>query len=213
MTRGWWIGVAAAALLAMGPPLARADDPKHEYVAIGKCGKCHGKELYGDQVSAWRKGEHSGALDSLASEKALEYARKKGIAGPPQDADECLECHVTAHGVNARFIKYDLDPKDGVQCESCHGPGADYRKKSVMSDRDMAITKGMLPQSAEVCTTCHNDRSPAWDPARYTLADGSHTGFDYEQAVQNIRHPVPEERRGKIVEIEKEMKARGEKIK
>ena len=159
-----------------------------------------------------RAGKHAKALESLGTEKALEYARAAGINGSPQEVDECLECHVTAHGVDARFIKYELDANDGVQCESCHGPGADYRKRSVMSDRDESIAKGMLPQSAEVCVTCHNDRRSAWDPQRYTLPGGGHDGFDYDQAVKEIRHPVPDERRGKISEIEKEMKKRGEKV-
>ena len=34
--------------------------------------------------------------------------------------------------------------------------------------------------------------TPAWDPQRYTLADGSKVGFDYDQAVKAIAHPIPE---------------------
>ena len=57
-----------------------------------------------------------------------------------------------------------------------------------------------------LCETCHNERSPFWDPGRYPLPDGSTAGFDTEQAVQKILHPIPEDRRGKIAEIEKELK-------
>lgn len=208
MTRLPWFFALASTLLLALPLILRAAEPQHAYVGIKKCKTCHAAEVYGDQVSAWREGVHSKAYESLGSEKALQYARERGIDGSPQEAGDCLECHVTAQGVDARFIKYELDRKDGVQCESCHGPGADYRKRSVMSNSDESIANGLVLQSEEVCVTCHNDRSPDWNPKRYTRADGSHSGFDYEQAKEAIAHPIPEERRGKIAEIEKELKAK-----
>jgi hypothetical protein len=211
MTWRRWLWAAAVGSLLAGSP-GGADAPEQPaYVGLKKCKTCHGKELYGDQVSPWREGEHAGAFESLASDKAIEYARGRDIAGPPQEADECLECHVTGHGVDARLIKYDLKASDGVQCESCHGPGSDYRKRSIMSDRDESIANGMIPLSTEVCETCHNDRSPAWDPESYTRSDGTKVGFDYEQAKLSVNHPIPEERRGKIDEIEKKLKAEGKK--
>jgi len=73
-----------------------------------------------------------------------------------------------------------------------HGAGKDYRKKKIMIDRELAISKGLVPQTEAVCLSCHNDESPAWKPDRYTLEDGSLAGFDYDQAVQAIAHPVPE---------------------
>jgi len=54
--------------------------------------------------------------------------------------------------------------------------------------------------------TCHNDDSPAWNPRRYKLADGTHSGFDCDQAVAKIAHPTPPDVRGRVVEIEKERK-------
>ncbi len=190
---------------------AGAEASKHAYVGVAKCKRCHGKELYGDQVSAWRQGPHAKAYESLASEKSIQSARQRGILGSPQEVDECLKCHVTGHGEDSRLFKYDLDPVDGVQCESCHGAGADYRKRSIMSDRDKSAPKGLVPEPEEECLTCHNDESPFWDPKRYALADGSTAGFDYPQAMQKVQHPIPEERRGKVAEIERELKEQGKK--
>jgi hypothetical protein len=80
-----------------------------------------------------------------------------------------------------------------VQCESCHGAGKDYRKKKVMIDQDLAISKGLIyPPKEKDCRACHNDDSPAWDPERYTLANGTKTGFDFDLASKAIEHPVPE---------------------
>jgi len=194
------VGTALALLLSGG---AGAAPPEHSYVGVRKCKSCHGKELYGDQVSVWRAGPHAKAFESLSSDKAHEYAREAGIAGPPNQAAKCRKCHVTAEGVSDAFRKYALLETDGIQCESCHGPGADYRKKSIMSDADKASAKGLVKQTAEVCTTCHNDESPAWDPRRYALAGGGHAGFDFDQARAKIQHPIPPDNKGHVVEIEK----------
>ena len=94
-------------------------------------------------------------------------------------------------------IKYELDPADGVQCESCHGPGSNYRKRSVMSDRKKAVAMGMVLPTEAVCVACHNDESPSWDGA---------AGFDYAEAKKRIAHPTPASVRGRIAEIEKEQK-------
>ena len=186
---------------------------KHAYVGVEKCGTCHGEQLYGDQVSAWRAGPHARAFETLGTERAAEKAAERGITGSPQQADECLRCHVTAHGANFRLIKFELAQTDSVQCESCHGAGADYRKRSVMADEKKAVKKGLVEQAAEVCLACHNDESPSWNPTQYTLADGSEAGFDYEQAKQKIVHPTPEEVRGKIAQIEEAREREEEKKK
>jgi hypothetical protein len=89
-------------------------------------------------------------------------------------------------------VSRKFDRTAGVQCEACHGAGKDFRKKKIMMDRELAISKGLVPQTKEVCLACHNDESPAWDPERYTLEDRSKVGFDYDQAVAAIQHPIPE---------------------
>jgi hypothetical protein len=196
-----WLLVAAAA----------AAGTEHEYIGVEKCGTCHSKALYGDQVAKWRASAHAKAYESLASDKALEYAKKKGIKGSPQQAKECLECHVTAYGVAPALIKYDLEQTDGVQCESCHGAGADFRKREIMSDIDQAKANGLVPQTEATCTGCHNDRSPAWDPARFTLPNGKKAGFDFTQAVAKIEHATPKANKGKVIQLEDEEKAKNKK--
>ena len=41
-----------------------------------------------------------------------------------------------------------IDSKLGVRCESCHGPAIDYRKKNIFIDRDLAISRGLVPPVA-----------------------------------------------------------------
>lgn len=185
------VGVTALCLLAM-PALAG----DHKYAGVQDCARCHKKELIGDQYGEWKKARHSKAFETLKSAKAVEIAKQKGIAKPPHEADECLKCHATAFGLSAAQMAKPLKIEDSVQCESCHGPGADYRKKKVMSDEKQAIAAGLWQpgKDQKICATCHNDQSPTWDPAK---------GFDYEGSKKKIAHPIPKEVKGRYLEAEK----------
>lgn len=196
-----WIGIVFGLMVAAGAT-AGTEKP-HKYVGVKKCRSCHKKELMGNQYGAWLEGPHAKALETLKSDEALEYASELGLADPPHESADCLKCHVTAYDVDPSLIKKKpLAHSDGVQCESCHGPGSDYRKKKVMSDRDKAVAKGLWDpgEDAEICTACHNDESPGWDPAK---------GFDFEASKEEIAHSIPEDVKGRYLELEKKAKAEG----
>jgi hypothetical protein len=184
------LALGAGAMLASAAPAGGAGT-EHQFVGVKKCRSCHKKEEIGNQFGWWESSKHAKAFETLASDKAKEWASERGL-GDPQTEDDCVKCHTTAFGVPDEMVSRKFDRTAGVQCESCHGAGKDYRKKKIMVDRDLAISKGLLPQTEKVCVACHNDDSPAWDSERYKLADGSMVGFDYDQAVEAISHPVPE---------------------
>ncbi len=181
--------LAASVCLLAGASAAAAAD--HEYAGFKKCRSCHKKEAIGNQIAKWEESKHAKAFETLASDQAKKWAADAGVSDPQTD-EKCVKCHVTAHGVPDDMVSMKFDRTAGVQCEGCHGPGKDYRKKKIMIDQELAFSKGLVPQSEKVCFACHNDESPAWDPERYTRADGSKVGFDYDQAVKAIAHPVPE---------------------
>jgi nitrate/TMAO reductase-like tetraheme cytochrome c subunit len=202
MERVWVVGIVFAALVGA----ASAPSPeRHQYVGASKCKTCHGKELIGDQYSAWARSVHARAFETLKGEEALRIARERGLPAPPHESDECLRCHVTAHRASATEIAYEIRRQDGVQCESCHGPGKDFRKKKIMSDREKAVSLGLreADKDATICTACHNPESPTWDPNRYSTSQGP-SGFDFAQAKERIPHPIPENVKGRYVELEKE---------
>jgi len=180
------IGIALACSVTLGSSTASAADSAHKYVGANKCKTCHKK--LGDQYAIWKKSGHAKAYEALLSDKAIAIAKEKGIAGPPSKSADCLGCHSTAAGLSPKdFEGKPLVDTDGVQCESCHGPGSDYKKKKVMEDRDKAIAAGLVMPDEKTCTKCHNDKSPTWDPA----------GFDFEQAKKKISHPIPADVKGK----------------
>ncbi len=197
MARLTWIAMAIGLVVAVGSGVAGAE-PK--YVGASKCKTCHKKELIGDQYGKWEKSAHAKAYQTLESDKAKQIAADKGISSAPHEADECLECHATAHGLSASQVAgKPLDVKDGVQCESCHGPGSDYKKKKTMADHAAAVAAGLWEpgKDASICTKCHNERSPTWDPA---------VGFDFEARKKEIEHKIPPEVKGRYDEAAKEAK-------
>lgn len=42
-----------------------------------------------------------------------------------------------------------------LDCESCHGPGSEYKSLSTMKDRDKARAAGLVLPEAAFCQTCH----------------------------------------------------------
>lgn len=182
----------ALLVLAFLIPKSAASGEAHEYVGHKKCKNCHAKEAIGDQYGIWIESSHAKTYATLSTEKAVEWAAEAGVSDPQTD-ERCVSCHTTAYGVPDEMVSKKFDRTDGVQCEACHGPGKDYRKKKIMIDRDKSLAAGLILPTEAVCVECHNDESPAWNPERYTLADGTKTGFDYEQAKAAIAHPVPED--------------------
>lgn len=167
-----------AAVLILSRATAE-DPPAHKYVGTKKCKMCHQKPEQGEQFKIWSESKHAKAWEVLATPEAKAAAEKKGIAGNPQEAPECLKCHVTAFGVAAEFLDKDFDPKQGIQCEACHGPGGDYWKKETMKDKAAAEAAGLVKPTEEHCKKCHNEESP------------NYKEFKFEEFKAKIAHPVP----------------------
>ena len=160
-------------------------------IGTKKCAMCHKKADKGNQYGVWQSKAHSKAYEMLASEESKAIAAKMGI-DHPQTSGQCLKCHSTAYFFTETVQSEAVAVADGVSCESCHGPGADYKKKSIMASREASIAGGMIyPAKEKSCTQCHNDTGPTWDPNRYTLPDGTKTGFDANQAYEKIKHERP----------------------
>lgn len=170
---------AVGMLIAIFAVMGNAEEGAvHQYVGASKCKICHKSEAKGDQYGKWEASKHAKAYANLASEQALAIGKEKGIDNP-QTSDQCLGCHVTAFSAPAEQKAESYDKTEGVECESCHGPGSDYKKMSVMKDVEAAKAAGLIMPTEETCTGCHNDKSPTFK------------SFDFAEAVKIIAHPYP----------------------
>lgn len=153
------------------------DGPK--YVGNKKCIGCHKT-----QYQAWKEDYHAKAFDDLKPGTKVE-AKTKCNLDPDKDYTtdaSCLECHATGYGKPAmKNAKLDT-----VGCESCHGPGSNYRNVKIMNKKKyeadratqhkLALEAGLVAPDEALCVACHNDRSPTWK------------GFDYDKMIKDVDH-------------------------
>ncbi|HEX5054791.1 MAG TPA: cytochrome c family protein [Planctomycetota bacterium] len=159
------------------------------YIGAAMCKSCHEGAAKGDQYEHWSKTEHAKAYENLGTDKAKEVGKKHGV-DDPQKSEKCLECHVTAYGLDKKEIKGSFKMELGVQCESCHGPGEEHQKKRFAE----AMKKDAAPspitaeeihaeRSMNTCGKCHNEKSPTYKP------------FCLKERMEKIEHLDPRKKR------------------
>jgi hypothetical protein len=174
--------VAAWVSSAFLAPASSEEKKDREFIGVDKCKMCHKKPDQGEQYTKWLEGPHAKAYATLASDKSKEIAKKMKIENP-QEAAECLKCHVTAHGVDAKLLGAKFNKEDGVGCESCHGAGGDYytmkTMKGISAGEIEPASVGLIMPDEKICVTCHNEKSPTYKE------------FVFKDRVKLIAHPVP----------------------
>ena len=153
---------------------------KYSYEGVAVCGMCHRTAKQGEQLQIWQKSAHSQAYKVLLTDEAKKIAKEKGLGSPEKEA-ACLKCHVSGYDVDASLLGKRFKMEDGVQCETCHGPGSAYKSMKIMKDQKLAVQNGLqLHEDGEkFCVTCHNSESPTF------------VKFDYAEFWAKIKHPVP----------------------
>ena len=158
------------------------EPPASKYIGVKACSMCHKAEKTGNQFSVWRKSKHAEAFKELATPKAAEVAKAKGLTKPASESAECLQCHTIV--ADAAQIEKTFDAKDGVQCEVCHGPGSAYKTMPIMKDKAKAAAAGLILYKDDAaieakCKTCHNEKSPTFKE------------FKFKDAWVKIKHSKP----------------------
>lgn len=114
------------------------------FVGTAACKDCHS-----EAVPIWEGSKHSHAWTTL-EEKGKQYHLN------------CVGCHVTGYEKPGGVCRLDkVAGREGVGCESCHGPGSLHAQNPT--------TKNIVTEpTREVCVTCHNpENSPHFDFATY----------------------------------------------
>jgi hypothetical protein len=143
------------------------------YVGAVKCKTCHKAPKRGNQYQAWLDSRHNKSYAVLSSLSALEEAKKENLTTPPNESPQCLKCHSPLYEKAPKIVT------EGITCEVCHGPGSDYKKMSIMKNREKAVQNGLVVYASqdaikEKCLTCHT---------------GEH--FNFTLSWEKIKHPLP----------------------
>ena len=146
----------ALTIIVLAASSAMAGD--HEFVGAKKCKMCHKV-----QFASWESTTHAKATDEAKAATDREYSA------------DCLTCHAT----NAS------EELAGVQCEACHGAGADFKKMSIMKDRDAAVANGLVIPTQATCDGCHTGDDHA---TKVVLADN----ISNKAAIHDFKNPPGE---------------------
>lgn len=155
--------VALLAISALAEEKAE-EKAAHDFVGAKKCGT---KVCHPQQLESWMETKHAKAYDALSDEE-----KKK---------PECVSCHVTGTSDKGELL-------EGVQCEACHGAGADYKSLKIMSKKKwkadpegqmaMAVEAGLVMPTEETCTRCHHEEG-----------NPNFKAFDFEKS-KGMVHPT-----------------------
>ncbi len=143
-------------------PVLKAQD--FEYVGVMKCKICHNSTTKGAQYKKWEASKHAHAMEALKGNDAKN--------------PKCLKCHSTFYSVSPD-LRAGIKAKEGVSCESCHGPGSKYKSLGVMKNHKKSLANGLIIPNEQTCKKCHNSESPNFK------------GFDYKTYLAKIAHPLP----------------------
>lgn len=151
-----------------------------KYVGVSKCVTCHKTDAQGKQFDIWQNSKHSTAWKSLETPEADKIAKDKGFTTKASETPACIKCHVLGKDIDPGELTETFDKTQGVQCESCHGAGSEYKAMSIMKDKQKAVENGLTLASGEAaCTGCHNSESPTFK------------AFNYDEMWAKIKHSKP----------------------
>lgn len=164
----------------------------HQTLAATACQKCHG-----DQHVWWYEDRHYTSIEPFleGAPEVVKIARLYGLSPSRMNrADSlCMDCHgTTASSRRGREVQ------DGVSCQSCHGPAADYLEPHQEGDKALgkerpgwrkALQLGMvdlrdLERRIANCASCHYVTDPR------LISSGHPTGaaFDLPGGMAKVRH-------------------------
>jgi len=70
-------------------------------------------------------------------------------------ATKCKVCHKSQYASWVESKHAERTPP--LDCESCHGSGSEYKKKSIMQDPEIARAAGLVIPEKSFCVGCHQD--------------------------------------------------------
>ena len=168
--------------------------PGAKYIGVTGCLPCHAEEALGNQYRRWIGSKHMRTYVMLASPYGRMIMERMGFYGYAQETETCLGCH--AFKPDTSLTESTFKFEEGVQCETCHGPGSVHiaRMKKMAEERpvdsgwtmgrEKSVDSGFGKITKEICGQCHKPK-----PSHEVLPP-RHLG--HEKAWKMIAHPIPE---------------------
>jgi len=168
------IAITAIAIVVAIVFVAGTVAAENKYIGTKTCAMCHKAKDKGEAFTIWSKTKHAEAFTVLQSDAAKKVAKEKGLTVAPDQAPQCLKCHLTGGAA--------AEVKEGVTCEACHGAASGYKMLHTKAEtKAKAVEAGLVVGDAamKVCVSCHNSESPTFK------------GFKQAEMWAKIAHKLP----------------------
>ncbi len=155
-----WVVAAFAVCLGFGGQSSGqpvATEPAR-FVGQTLCQDCHVEGGRVGLCTVERIAVHDRAFETLKKPTARSIAALCGVPEPPTESVLCLGCHSAGAEEGPRWMAASFSPRDGVQCEACHGPGSlhvEYYSGSGLFGAPRP--KRFLRDDGWRCQGCHQD--------------------------------------------------------
>lgn len=155
---------------AIRPPSSAPAEPSYSFVGMKKCRMCHT-----DQYDSLRATAKANAWDALKPGYGVEVKTRAGLDGKHDYTTDhrCLRCHSVGYGLPGGYVIPDPEnpqsaryakAREGVACESCHGPGSGFiqvMRDVIRNERTYRVEEvraaGRRVVTAATCRSCHNE--------------------------------------------------------
>ncbi len=158
------------------------------FVGRQVCVSCHDADRAAHVCTAEGGTGHAKSYRALLRPEAASIAYVTGTGTPPRESQLCLGCHATAAEEGPRWWDPTFRIEDGVQCETCHGPGSDHARAM----RTAPGRKGEPPPfdesklaispKVDLCKSCHVPR-----PSHHLVLD---SGYRRPEDDARYKNPV-----------------------
>ena len=175
-----------------GPVRAAESQASASYLGAASCASsaCHGStqgfsgsKISHDEYLIWqRRDRHSRAYLTLLSPASQAIAAALGT-GPAHEDPQCLACHASAGLAAEQGPRFQI--RDGVDCETCHGPASDWIHTHTegLKQESQRLEHGLHPTwapaaRAQLCVSCHvGDRER---PISHAVMAAGHPPLNFE---------------------------------
>ncbi len=173
------------AVLVAGPSALAGEPVLSSYAGVRACSACHGPSGRAGECRLEPIHGHSHSYRLLSTPRASEIAVLSGVSGRPTETRVCLECHSAGADDGPRWWAPTFQSDDGVQCESCHGPGSSHiAAVSSQTSGEYSAAKSLFIKRGDRadCHLCHTDR-----PSHREVVQGN---FSRRPADSHYKTPV-----------------------
>jgi hypothetical protein len=180
-------------LIAQCFPVAAQTNLPARYLGTQSCASsgCHGGAgAHQNQSIVWatRDFHSQRPFATLTTARSKQIADELKIADPARDA-RCTSCHAPLTDVPKPLSAVALNVKEGVSCESCHGPAEHYLRAHTRPDYTAAqrAVLGLrdlrnLYVRANTCVACHQT-------VELPLLQAGHPELIFELDGQSVAEP------------------------